>query len=93
MMTRALVPFSTRMPRGWNDFEREMSGLMRRMFDWDENESELGINPRLNITETETGYEVLSRDAPRTTEEIERLMQSSPEAETSAPCGAITLTS
>jgi HSP20 family protein len=59
-MTRTLVPFTSRLPRLWGDFEREMEDRMRRMFDWDEDEGAktFAFSPRLNVAETESGYEV-----------------------------------
>ena len=59
-MTRTLVPFTSRMPRLWGGFEREMEDMMRHMFDWDTDGGENGLSfaPSLNVAETESGYEV-----------------------------------
>ena len=59
-MTRTLVPFTSRLPRLWGGFEREMEDMMRHMFDWDADggDATLAFNPSLNVAETESGYEV-----------------------------------
>jgi len=64
-MTRTLVPFTSRLPRLWGDFEREMEDTMRHMFDGDGGESAgmLTFAPNLNVAETENGYEI-SVDLP-----------------------------
>ncbi len=58
-MTRTLVPFSTRFPRVWGDFERDLGDVMKRMFERDDDAGmAVAFNPRLNAAETEDGYEV-----------------------------------
>jgi HSP20 family protein len=58
-MARTLVPWSTRFPRVWGEFEREMGDVMKRMFDWDDSgDAAMSFSPRLNVAETENGYEV-----------------------------------
>lgn len=59
-MTRTLVPFTSRMPRLWGDFERGMEETIRRMFEGDVGGAGNGLSfvPNLNVAETESGYEV-----------------------------------
>ena len=59
-MTRTLVPFTSRLPRLWGGFEREMEDMMRRVFDPEADGGENGLSfvPNLNVAETESGYEV-----------------------------------
>jgi HSP20 family protein len=58
-MTRTLAPFTSRLPRLWGDFEREMEDTVRRMFDWDAEGSEtLAFAPNLNVAESEGAYEI-----------------------------------
>ena len=59
-MTRTLVPFTSRLPRLWGDFEREMEDTMRRLFAWDRDggEDTLAFAPDLNVAETDGGCEV-----------------------------------
>jgi len=60
-MTRTLIPFTSRLPRLWGGFEREMENAMRRMFDWETDagsEFDLSFAPNLNLAETDSGYEV-----------------------------------
>lgn len=63
-MVRGLVPFATRTPSLFDNFRREMDDLMSQFFGNDgSQELQQWFAPRVNLAETETGYEV-SVDLP-----------------------------
>lgn len=56
-MTNTLVPYDTRYPSLFDDFRREMDGLMSRF--WDGNAVSDTFSPRANVSETDQHYEIV----------------------------------
>lgn len=60
-MTTSLTPFGTRHPHLFDDFRREIDGVMSRFFDRDlmpEGDGSSWFNPSANVAETENEYEI-----------------------------------
>ena len=60
-MTTSLIPFETRYPEMFEDFRREVDGLMNRFFDRDSLRSSDGsgwFSPSINVAEAENSYEI-----------------------------------
>ena len=57
-MTRTLVPWATRFPRGLNVFRNEMDDLVGRLFGPAEGETTASFDPHMNLAETEAAYEI-----------------------------------
>jgi HSP20 family protein len=57
-MTRMLVPWSTRFPRGLDVFRNEMDDLVGRLFGPAEGETIASFTPHMNVAESDKAYEI-----------------------------------